>query len=89
MRQSFRNTDAEKRPRGGLEMLSGRFSLGPFPGLKAWAILFSPFGLQNPKLHTISRGQAATSPQNTDFTRTEEPLGDFLSNIIDLFAEIT
>jgi hypothetical protein len=41
VRQSFRTTDAEKRPHGGLEVLSGRFSLGPFPGLKAWAVLFS------------------------------------------------
>jgi hypothetical protein len=28
VRQSFRNTDAEKRPRGGLEVLSGRFFCG-------------------------------------------------------------
>ena len=44
VRQSCRNADAERRLRRGLEVLSGRFSLGPFPGLKAPAILFSPFG---------------------------------------------
>jgi len=44
VRQSFRNTNAEKRPRNGLEVLSGRFFLGTFLGLKAWAVLFSPFG---------------------------------------------
>jgi len=44
VRQPFRNAVGEKRPPGGLEVLSGRFSLGPFPGLKAPAILFSPFG---------------------------------------------
>jgi hypothetical protein len=35
VRQSFQNAHGEKRPRGGLKVLSGRFSLGTFPGLKA------------------------------------------------------
>jgi len=45
VRRSFRNADAEKRPCGGLEVLSGR---SPYvcgsQALKAWAIFCSPFG---------------------------------------------
>ena len=77
VRQSSRNTDAEKRPRGGLEVLSGRFSLGTFPGLKAWAVLYSPFGrcktfkLQEALLAKPAR--LGLIPQDTSGTR---PSGD-------------
>ena len=76
VRQSFRNTDAEKRPRGGLEVLSGRFSLGPFPGLKAWAILCSPFG-------RLERGQenVQTAERRSNLTFSTRKL------ICELFRE--
>jgi hypothetical protein len=47
VRRSFRNADGEKRPRRGLEVLSGRFSGRRLPSpesIRAWAVLFSPFG---------------------------------------------
>jgi hypothetical protein len=56
VRQSFWNADGEKRPRGGLEVLSGRFRCVWFPGLKPWAILCSPFG----------RGRNVQTPVNKD-----------------------
>jgi hypothetical protein len=43
VRQSFRNADAEKRPRGGLEVLSGRIYRRCFPRAEALGCSVSPF----------------------------------------------
>ena len=45
VRQSFRNADGEKRPRSGLEVLSGRVAEGlVYPALKRRAEVSCPFG---------------------------------------------
>jgi hypothetical protein len=48
VRQSFRNAVGERRPRGGLEVLSGRFSRGCLPRAEARGLFcFPPRRMQN------------------------------------------
>jgi hypothetical protein len=62
VRQSFRNADAEKHPRGGLEVLSGRFSRGCLPRAEAP----TPQSLRRGHSMAVNRLQDAGAPKRSE-----------------------
>jgi hypothetical protein len=62
VRQSFRNADAEKRPRGGLEVLSGRIYRQCLPRAEAP----TPQSLRRGHSMAVNRLQDAGAPKRSE-----------------------